>query len=147
MVLVLGLLAALGVAGEATASYEGTLRVYVVEPNSRWLDRYGGAYNFGFLDFAMITDLTLVDSVWQGTTTWSAGAAGFSGVTENNVMAIAVLFSANGEQRDAAPPQGVYYTSYPVEAAAAATSGNPGSSLVSEGYTHTVFIEEGTATT
>ncbi len=147
VVLALGLIVALGAVGEATASFEGTLRVYVVEPESRWLDRYGGAYAYGFLDFAMISDLSLSDSIWQGTSTWSAATAGFSGVTQNNSMVIAVLFSNIGEQRDAAPPLEVYYTSYPVQAAAAATPGNPGSNLVSEGYTHTVFIEEGTATT
>ena len=136
------------VTGSEDTYYQGKLRVYMVEPVSRWQDYQGSNFQFGFLAFALVTDVTISSSTpWQQTVTWNANQAGFGSVTENNIMAQAVLFNANGEVRDAVPPEGYWFTMYPVDAAAAAMSGNPGSNRVSPGYTHTVFAEVGVTTT
>lgn len=134
-------------AGEE-ALYSGTLRVFVVEPTSRWTDRYGDAYQFGFLDYALVTDISLQDtSTWTQTVVWNAIDHGYNAVSEDNIMAIAALYNSNGEQKDAWPPYGYWFTAYPVDAAAAATPGSPGADEATGGYTHTVLVEEGTLTT
>ncbi|MFH1687768.1 MAG: hypothetical protein ABIE70_09640 [bacterium] len=134
--------------GSQTASWAGTVRVFMVEPNSRWNDHQGNPYQFGFLGMAMTEALDLTDATpWTQTVTWNAAYSGFSDITSNNIMAIAVLFNADGEERDAVPPLGYYYTMYPVDAATSATPGSPGSNEVPPGATHTVFIEEGSLTT
>jgi hypothetical protein len=134
-------------AGE-DALYTGTLRVFMVEPTSRWTDRNGDAYQFGFLDYAMVIDISLQDtSTWTQTITWDGPGNGYQDVTEGNIMAIAALYNSVGEQKDAWPPYGYWFTAYPVDAAAAAAPGNPGQDEASGGYTHTVLVEEGTLTT
>lgn len=130
------------------ALYTGTLRVFVVEPTSRWNDRNGDSYQFGFLDYAMVVDIVLQDtSTWTQTVTWDATDHGYGNISEDNIMAVAALFNSTGEEKDAWPPYGYWFTAYPVDAAAAATPGNPGADEATGGYTHTVLVEEGTLTT
>lgn len=127
--------------------YEGTLRVYIVEPDSRWNDRNGFPYRYGFLDWAIVTDVTVDSDPVVETASWDASANGFNGVTSDNIMVIAVLFNAAGETIDAVPPSGRFFTAHQVDAAAAALPGTSGSNSTGDGYTHTVFLEEGSVTT
>ena len=76
------------------SSYEGTLKIYIVEPTSRWNDNDGEPYHFGFLDFAFNDALNIpLGDTFVEEITWDAYSAGFTDVRENNLMAIAAVFS------------------------------------------------------
>lgn len=112
--------------------WEGELRVYVVEEVSsmEWRDDDGLLYEFPFLAYAINSALSIGDTTWDTTVTWDGYDYGYNNLEEGNIAVQAVLFS----QAEGLP-----------EAAAMAESGVPGSNIVEEGYTHTVFAEEGTA--
>lgn len=135
---------------EAMAGYTGRLRVYVVEPTSyRWLDYNSRNYNFAFLSYAIDTVVTIP---FQGTYTqtkiWDGVLAGYAeeSVTDTNIMAIAVMFNGIPQQGYANPSAGNPFTAYYVDASAVAEPGQTGTNVVSAGYTHSVFLEEATAT-
>jgi len=121
--------------------YEGHLRIYVVEPVSRWNMNNHEPYHFGSLGFAYDNALS-IDYLgsYNNTMTWNGD------VTQNNVMVIASVFSSDTYQAYAYPPSKNPYNAHYVDAAAAATPGNTSHNTVTENFTHTVFIEEGTAT-
>jgi hypothetical protein len=129
-------------------SYDGRIRVYLVEPTSRWQNDWGEPYHFGFLDWALdsvvsISESDTVDIVSD----WYAPDHGFSSISEDNIMAIAAAFNSEGHPRYAYPSDSLNpFTAYYVDAAAGATPGNPGSNRVSSSFTHTVLVEEGTTT-
>ncbi len=131
------------------ATYDGRLRVYLVEPESRWFNDawdYLFQYHYSFLDWS--TDSVI--SLSQGdtidiTAEWYAPDHGFSSVDEHNIMAIAAVFNAEGHERYSKPSTEKYpFTANFVDASAGATPGNPGSNQSGAGFTHTVFLEEGT---
>jgi hypothetical protein len=123
------------------ANYTGTLRVYVVEPVSRWNMNDQTPYHFGLLGIATETALDIpINQNYQHTFSWSGT------FTEDNIMAIAAVFNSEGHQAYSYPPSSNPFTAYYVDAAAAATPGTPGQNKVNETYTHTVFLEEATAT-
>jgi len=135
---------------QANPNYTGYLRIYVTEKTSRWATYSGTKYNYGFLDFAYGDYLnlaymeSLTDTIlWDGSQSWSDLSA-------SNVRIMAVAFSPDGTTRysDENNPHTNPYTAYPVDAAAAAdlTETWPNTSTY-PGFTHTVFIEEGTRTT
>jgi thiol-disulfide isomerase/thioredoxin len=131
----------------ASSTYKGHLRVYIVEPTSRWNDYSNKPYHFGFLDFAFNDKLSLpYGETYNTTLTWDANTEGYSGVTENNILVIAVLFNPEGKQSYAYPPIGNKFTAYPVDACAGAVPGSEGQNVVTDTFSHTVFVEEGTAT-
>ncbi|UCF13533.1 MAG: hypothetical protein JSW06_04550 [Thermoplasmatales archaeon] len=123
------------------APYRGHLRIYIVEIISRWNDYSGEPYHFGFMDFAYDDSLsidyldTFTDSI-----TWSGD------VEEDNIMVMAATFNPVAHQGFSNPPAGKPFEAHYVDAAAGATPGNTGFNTVTENFTHTVFIEEGTAT-
>jgi hypothetical protein len=122
-------------------TYQGHLRLYVVEPTSRWNDNSGTPYHFGFLEFAY-DNAILIDylDTYTDTINWNGD------ITEDNVMVIAAVFNPTGHQSYAYPPSTNPFTAYYVDAAAAAIPGTTDYNTQNENYTHTVFIEEGTAT-
>ena len=121
--------------------YTGHLRVYVVEPVSRWKDNNGGPYHFGFLGFAFNDDISIdPQDTLQKSLTWNGD------VTEDNVMVIAVVSNSEQHQEYASPPSDKPFKAYYTDATAAATPGNTGYNMVTTGFTHTVFVEEITAT-
>ena len=115
--------------------WDGTIKIYVVEETSSlgWYDHNGSLYDFPFLAFALNTPMTLNDSIWDTTVTWDGSVFGYGSLREDNIAVQAVLFSASD--------------GYPA-AAAMAYPGVPGSNYANSdsGTTHTVFVEEGTAT-
>jgi hypothetical protein len=132
---------------KANAAYEGGVTVYVVEKTSRWTDGNGVHYGFGFLDFGAIEAISIDNKDrWSGDFTWNPSAAGYGDVTSGNIMVIAVVTTDTAVMTDAAPPEGYWFNAYYVDAAAAATPGKPGENETAAGFTHTVFIEEGTET-
>jgi thiol-disulfide isomerase/thioredoxin len=126
--------------------YNGFLRVYIVEPISRWDNNDRVAYHFGFLDFAINEQVSIeyLDTYIKHVT-WNAQQAGFSNVQENNVMVIAAVFNPEIHKGYAYPPSRNPFDAHFVDAAAGATPGHTGSNIVKENFTHTVFVEEATA--
>jgi len=110
----------------------------------------GQPYHYAFLDFAYDSAIVLNegDSLTR-TMTWNGPASGYSGITENNIMAIAAVFNSEWHQGYSRPnddglnpyPFDAYY----VDACAAADAGNSWPNESNENFTHTVFVEEGTA--
>jgi len=127
--------------------YNGHLKVYVVEPNSRWNNYDGEPYHFGFLDFAIDEELSIdYQDTFTKQVSWNADEAGFQGVSENSIMVIAVVFNPLSYLSYAYPPFKNPFDAYYVDATAAATPGTTGYNTVTENFTHTVFCEEATAT-
>jgi len=121
--------------------YEGRLRVYVVEIESRWKMENRRPYHYALLDFAYDDDLsiTYLDTL-EETINWQGD------VEEDNVIVMAAVFNPEPHTNYADPPAGRPFNAHYVDAAAGATPGNSDSNTVNEEFTHTVFCEEGTAT-
>ena len=74
--------------------YNGQLRVYIVEPVSRWYNADNDPYHFGLLDFAIDEELSIeFQDTYTNQVTWDASEAGYSQVSENNIMVIATVFN------------------------------------------------------
>ncbi|MEE8575694.1 MAG: hypothetical protein V3T31_00430 [candidate division Zixibacteria bacterium] len=127
-------------------TYSGKVRVYIVEPVSRWDDEQSYPYGYGFLSYGMYESISLDSGeTWSSTSYYNAGLDNWSGVTQNNIAAIAVVFNSDPHASDAFPPYGYFYTAYYADAAAISTPGVVGYHQTGAGFTHTVFIEEGTS--
>jgi thiol-disulfide isomerase/thioredoxin len=121
--------------------YTGHLHVYVVEPVSRWKMNNQEPYHFGFLGFAFNEDISIdPQDTLHKSITWTGD------VTETNAMVIAVVSNSEQHQGYANPPSKSPFWAYYTDATAAATPGNTGYNTVTTDFTHTVFVEEGTAT-
>jgi hypothetical protein len=128
-------------------AYGGQLRVYIVEPVSRWDDYDGNPYHYGFLDLAIDEKLSIeFNDSYNKQVTWNAQQAGYDNVEENNIMVIAAIFNPEGKIKYSYPPNSYPFIAHFVDAAAAATPGTTGENTVTENFTHTVFVEEGTGT-
>jgi hypothetical protein len=131
------------------AAYNCILRVFIVEPlSSRYYNDQNppGYYTHGFLDFAVNEELHILDE-YSGSVIWDGDDKSFSDLEESNIMVIAALYNldkaydANSSLLGDRP-----FTAYFVDATVAANPGNPGSNSGSGSYTHTVLVEEVTAT-
>ncbi len=117
--------------------YNGQLRVYIVEPESRWNNAYGDPFHFGVLDIPMDRPLAVqrtlsmqqdqsqpcpFSDTYEFSRTWFGTLYGYGDITPDNIMVIATVFDKN--------------TGYAVQVAAAkpvATSFED-KSLTSDGY-------------
>ncbi|MBN2226210.1 MAG: hypothetical protein JW763_02480 [candidate division Zixibacteria bacterium] len=131
----------------ATEPYSGWLKIYVVEPASRWQDASLVNFDFGFLDFAR-DELVVLDpqQSYTDTITWDGAEAGYGDVTVDNIMVIAVLFNTDPNQGYSHPPDGYPFDAHFVDAVAAATPDSQWANTATAGFTHTVFIEEAVTT-
>ncbi len=131
---------------DGRATYTGTLRTYILEPVSRWRDHVGANYGHAFLDWGPGGTLNIADGTrWEGSATWNSATAGIGAITSTNIEAASAIFNSNGVLTDAYPPNGAYFIAYYCDAAALATPGVPGHNETATGFTHSVFLEEGTA--
>ncbi len=122
--------------------YGGTVRVYVVEPRSRWIDSNDMPFQNGFMDFALTKPISIPDAgVYENEFSWADTWGDLAG---DNIAIQVVVFDDDYVQQDAYPPNGYYFNAYYVDAACETTPGKIGRNLVGD-YTHTVFIEEGTS--
>jgi hypothetical protein len=122
--------------------YAGTIRVFVVEPVSRWTDGNGDPYGFGLLDFALQLDVDIKDyEAWEQTVVFNPGLAGFT-VSSSNLMAQAVLFNADSVLMDAFPGFGYMFGAHFVDAAAQVRPGQIGANSKALGFTHTAWVEQ-----
>ncbi|MDF1545901.1 MAG: hypothetical protein P1R58_12475 [bacterium] len=128
------------------ASYTGTIKLHIVEPTSRWRDENNHTYEFGLLDYALVQGFTVADgATWEAETTWNSILNGMGSIAENNIMVQAVVFNPTPMSGYSDPPTGSPFTAYYTDAAAEAIVGVPGYNSTAAGHTHTVFVEEGTA--
>lgn len=121
--------------------YEARLIIYVAEPESRW-DMYNGQpYHYAALDYAFNDDISIdyLDT-YQDTIVWEGD------VLEDNAIVFAAVFNTEWYQGYAYPPSSNPFDAHYNDAAAGATPGTTDYNQVTENFTHTVFLEEGTAT-
>ncbi|MDH3892257.1 MAG: hypothetical protein OEV49_14360 [candidate division Zixibacteria bacterium] len=132
------------VSGGEKSLYQGTLRIYMSEPVSRYTDLNNDNYAFGMLDWAgptvtlSINDLEVYTHVVQ----WDASDNGFYSIDPDNLVAQSVVFNATPYTQYSDPPSGNPFFAYWAEAAAMAAPGAPGQNISNQDYTHTVFVEE-----
>ena len=121
--------------------YTGHLRIYIAEKESRWDDDSGKPYHFGFIDYAYNEKLSInyLDT-YTDSITWNGD------VEADNLIVFAAVFNPIANVGYAYPPETNPFEAHYVDAAAGATTGNTSYNSVTEDFTHTVFIEEGTAT-
>ena len=97
-------------------AYNGRLRVYVNEIQSRWTDHDGNPYTYAFLDFAANDEITIpANSNISINHNWLAGTAGYGDVYEENLYIIAVVFNEDATIKFSDPPDNTnsfeaYYT-------------------------------------
>ena len=84
--------------------FDGHLRVYIVEPESRWDDSSSNPYHFGVLDIPIDRDAALVQGqpkplgdTYTFTRTWFGSLYGFGDITEDNTMVIAAVFEKDSD--------------------------------------------------
>ena len=131
--------------GSDRDTYTGTMRIFMSEPVSRYLDNQTRPYEFGFLDFAVVQGLSInTGEVYTHEVTWDASNSGFTGVDPDNIMAQVALYDPTPHTAYSVPPSGSPFFAYYVDAAAQATPGVPGQNVSNPDFTHTVFIEEAT---
>ena len=68
--------------------YQGTLKIYIAEPVSRFNMYDGEPYHYGFLDFAYNNEISIdYEDTLEDTIVWDGD------VSENNVIVIASIFN------------------------------------------------------
>lgn len=88
--------------------YNGHLRVYVVEKESRWNDNGGNPYHFGVLDIPIDRSLSVSHSrqrdnpsplgdTYTFKKTWFGAIYGFSDITKENTIVIAAIFDPDSD--------------------------------------------------
>lgn len=129
-------------------NYDGALRVFVIEPLSRWNMNFGGRYHYAVLGFAMDIGLDMVPfdtNTW--TVEWNGLTHGYSNVAEDNIMVIGAVYNGEGHSAYSDPGEDNHpFTAHYVDAAAAAHPGETGRDTAWGSWTHTGFTEKGTAT-
>ncbi len=122
----------------ADNEYNGYLRIYIVEIDSRW-DMYNGdPYYNAFLDFAYNGEISIdyLDT-YQDSIIWNGD------VDRDNVIVMAAIFNKKTNIGYAYPPSDAPFDAHYVDAAAGAKPDETGSNIVNNDYTHTIFLEMG----
>jgi hypothetical protein len=99
--------------------YEGRIRVYITEIVSRWRNYEGRPYHFGFLDYAIDTNVSIGagESIFLRNV-WIGSNEGYDDITEEdmgNIMIMAVVFNAEKHQGYAYPPDDNPFDAYYVD--------------------------------
>jgi hypothetical protein len=132
--------------------YPGHLHIYVLELESTlWNDYSGTPYHHAFLDFAVNEDITIAagDTI-SDTVTWDGAAAGYPGITQNNIQVILAVFGDTPHQSYSDPPSGNPFWAYYSDECTATTLGSsenhppdkptitgPTSGIIGTPYTYT----------
>jgi len=134
-------------AATSRANYDCWLRVYIIEPDSRWRDYYGIPFQNTLIDFGLDTTLSLAyQETYQTTRSWTS-PLGIGDITSDNIKVVAGIFTQEDGgtgQSDTGTSTQNPFTIHTADAAAAATPGHPGYDTAYGTYTHTVLIEEAT---
>jgi hypothetical protein len=127
--------------------YLGRLRVYVVEPISRWDNAGGVPYHYAAIEIPLSQGLWLdKNEVETYVVEWD-GNPWYSDIQPDNIMMIAAVFNNDSYIRYSQPPDENPFSVHNADAAAAATPTQPGMNEARDGFTHTVFTEEVTGST
>jgi hypothetical protein len=125
----------------SNTTYKGILRIYIAEPISRWNMYDGESYHYGFIDYAYNNEVIIeYQEKFEEKIIWNGD------IEENNVIAIASVFNYKNYTGFANPPSNNVFDAHFVDATAGAIPGSIGFNQVNNNFTHTVFIEEGSAT-
>jgi len=131
--------------------YEGRLRVYLVQPLSKWKNHDGKNYHFSLLDFPLITDIPFSTSKYDEDIsinyldTYSKTVNWHGFVNKNNVMVIAGVYDARSEIKYNYNNENPFYAHY-LDAAAAAIPGETTFNTLNKNFTHTVIVDVATDT-
>ena len=107
------------------SAYPGKIRIYVIELESTlWDDYNGNPYYHAFLDFAENKNINIPagDSI-SDIITWDGAAAGYPGISKNNIQVILAVFDDEGHTSYSDPPSGNPFTAYYSDECVAATPG------------------------
>lgn len=128
--------------------YEGGIKIFILEPHSyRWTMYDGQPFEYAFLDFAWDTAISInyMDTLSRSII-WNGASEGYGDIQENNIMAIAAVYNAESHTAFSDPPYDNMYIAHYFDACAAADYQNSWPNQTTENFTHTVFVEEATAT-
>jgi hypothetical protein len=134
-------------------TYTGTIRVYVVEKESRWNDDSGTPFHNAFLAFALEeavsvneTDSLTWNLTWDGDDYYDAFGGSYGDLTESNVKVIAAVFNSASYTGYSDPPSGRPFNVHEVDAVAGAMPGETGYNERVGEFTHSVLVEDGSTT-
>jgi glutaredoxin len=97
-------------------TYSGSLRVYLSEIQSRWIDYAGDPFHFAFIDYSINRDVTLEPGGNKSySEIWNASQAGFSDIYPENIQVIAVVLNSEKNQGYAFPPDNNPFDAYYVD--------------------------------
>lgn len=128
-------------------AYAGTMRVYIIEIESRWIDYDDAPYHNAFLSFALQEDFNLNENdslTWSFE--WDGNDYGYGDIEEGNIRVVAAVFDSVSYTGSSDPPTGHPFDVHEVDAVAGAKSGRTGYNLVPTGFTHTILVEDASAT-
>lgn len=130
------------------AVYNGRVALYVAEEISRWTMDNNQDFHRATLGIPLDIHVSINDSeIWEREVVWDASAAGYPGITEENIFTVAAIYNDDeSTEMDAYPGYGYYFDAHPCDAAAEAFVDLPGRNARDwPGFTHTVLIEKATA--
>jgi len=106
---------------EAVA-YPGHLRVYITELESTlWNDQQGNPFYHAFLDFAFNQAINIpAGDTYSDSAVWDGVAAGYPGISVNNIQIILAVFDDTPHQSYSDPPSGAPFWAYYVDEIVAA---------------------------
>ena len=83
-------------------TYNGQLKVYITEINSRWPDYNGNPYHFAFIDYAMSKNVKVKpDENKSFSETWTGT---YTNIYPENLWVVAVVFNSDSVQAYSDPP-------------------------------------------
>jgi len=127
--------------------YTGTLRVYVVEIESRYLDASGQPYHNATLSIPLTQEFSLDTDELLTFTIEYDGRPWFADIEPDDIMMMAVVSNSDSTIGYSYPPDGNPYYIHNVDAAAGGTPLAAGMNEARGTFTHTVFIDETTGST
>ena len=97
--------------------YDGHIRVYVVEIESRWNNNDDEPYHYGYLDFALNEDFSLhnQEDIYNNSIIWESKWAGYPSIELENILVIAAIFNSVENPGYSDPPNGNPFDAYYVD--------------------------------
>jgi thiol-disulfide isomerase/thioredoxin len=135
-------------AGERGA-FGAQVKIYIIEPVSRYDNYDDDPYHYGFLDFALDTHVSLgYQETLQQTIHWDGPSNGFpdTSLSEDNIFAIVAMFEDSATWAYADPPGGAGFWAHFSVASAFADPYSSYPDTAYDQFTHTLIGEEVTAT-
>ena len=85
--------------------YEGYLRIYIVEPESRWDNYDDEPYHYGFLDYAFNESISInYLETYEDTINWNGNQKGYGVIQEVKILVMAAIFKPEISVAYARPP-------------------------------------------